>query len=335
MIQPNPRSSVDTFRKDEAGNLVPITVELPEVLDISFGEYRDLMPLLGRGEAQIGDLLAIPLLNDGLVQRPSWIVPGFYAVAPDITYLRHRPSPPGLNYLLEDYEAAKITTRRSRGQMHWQGRAFPLLQAGMAHPDSVGQVVFFTARHHEQREYMGWIEAMQRDGFIKNAVGRGPRGETTQPRFHSLHDPQSLVFGRHVAQKKASVVHQEAQQLLRSSSPLHSEIVPDGVRAVTGEREPMHLLLAAEDCPMNLAAIIDRMETLSEDNQFSHRIKFVVLNAAPEHELARSRYPYRYTVFDRGFGRPALPQEIAEWTDPNGATWRSQRHSGATCAKLF
>lgn len=292
-MQPNPSASVTTGSE-------PLLS--PTTIDVSFAEYSRLAKLIGKGEGMLGDLNPVTLDKDPAhPNRPSRIIPGYYRISPDISYSRFRPGVDGTNWMLSDYKDAKSRAKNSQGKQTWQGRAFPLLQ--VAAPD---EFVLFSARGHTLEEFHALLAAFQKDGLL-------PRKQAFKPRAHFLNDSDAIVFGRTLTDKKVQAVLAEAQQLLFGPFETHEELVTDEYEARKGVKRPMHLLLVAEDDPRFTVAISSALEVLSQDLHYSQKIKFVLFHTGDAAEVASGRWPFRVTVFDRGFGREALPEEIQQW----------------------
>jgi hypothetical protein len=289
---------------------LPQSAALPPTIDISYAEYRRLMPLLGKGEAQVGDLQTASLDKDPLYpQRPTNLIPGYYRVSNDISYRRFRPGLEGENWLLSDLKDAVARQEQSRSRLKWRGPAFPLLTA--AQPD---ELVLFSARAHTDAEFAAFMDALLELKEIKSVTATNPLGQPVRARSHFLNDAESIVFGRGLAEKKAKVPAEEAAQLLTGPFKKHIELHPDEYRARNGETLEMHLLVVAEDDPRYVAAVTPVLEQLSADLHYSQNIKFVLFNAGDAEEIAASRWKHRWTVFDRGFGREALVDEVSAWT---------------------
>jgi hypothetical protein len=288
-------------------------------VDISFGDYRRFLYELGKDEGMLGGFEPRNLSFDPVYpDRNLRFVPGFYRVSNDLTYRRYRPNyEGGLSYLLEDFHDAKLRQQLSRGKLKWQGPAFPLLVAGLSDPAEVDSVVFSTARYQTEEEIFAWLEEMKTDGLVKNVRGKNAAGEPIRPRHHPLHGPDAILFGQKLLEKKIQVPADEATQLLNGISLPHSELVPDEYGARAGQTALYHTVITAEDDPMFVRAISRKLEGLSSDLHFSHRIKFVLFNVGGTErgtEPNSYRWPWRWTVYDRGFGREALPEEIKLWT---------------------
>ncbi len=304
-MQPNPTKLIT-----QSGE----SIESPPTLDISFAEYRRLAPLLGKGEGLVGDLNSVELDPDTQhPNRPKKIIPGYYRVSSDISYAHFRPGIDGTNWLLRDYEAAKARQTESKGKQTWQGPAFPLLQAAAA-----DEFILFSARGHELGEFHALLAQMQKDGYL-------PQKGEFKPRAHFLADPSAIVFGRDLGPKKVQAVLAEAQQLLNGPFTPHQELVTDIFQAKQGTQKPLHVLIVAEDDPRFTVAISNALENLSMDLHYAQNMKFVLFHTGDAAEVASGRWPYRWTVFDRGFGREALPEEIQQWLKlPSGSSCVAQ-----------
>jgi hypothetical protein len=116
-----------------------------------------------------------------------------------------------------------------------------------------------------------------------------------------------------LTQKKVSVVEEEAKQLMFGPFEPHDELATDEFRAKAGEKQRMHLMIVAEDDPRYTVAISTALAALSQNLHYSQGIKFVLFHTGEDSEVRSGRWPYRWTVFDRGYGREALPEEIASW----------------------
>ena len=220
--------------------------------------------------------------------------------------------------------AAKAKDRelRESEKYTWKGVAFPLFKNALSRPETVADLVVVTARWHADWEFRLFLKQLKEMEIVRNDYGIDPRDKKrTFPRFHSLAEPEALQFGRYsLGQKKANVVQAEAAQLLNSPTELHEELSSDPDEAARGVRNHVHTAIVAEDDPRNVEPIRKTLEALSGDLYYTHKVKFVLLNAAPEAELTKARWPWRWTVFHKGFGRPALPEEIRQWqgTDCEG-----------------
>jgi hypothetical protein len=309
MMQPNP------LRPKE---LQAQIISSPELIGVSYNEFRAMERLLGKGEGQLGDLRPFKLEPDPLMpNRPAYLVPGFYRISPDITFQNYRPGSDGVNPLLRDY---KLAVERSRimTDKKWQGPGFPIFQAGMSDPKNLVDVVLFTARYHTDQEFAEWIDAMRDDGFINASSSVDENGRTQRPRFLSLNEPESLLFGKSVSDRKQNVPAAVASQLLHAPGVKHLELVTDEYGARKGYTQLMHTIIVAEDDSRHIERIRKVMENLSSDMWYRTRIKFVLFNAGSDEEVRNAAIPNRWTVFDRGFNRAALPREIKLWTTPAG-----------------
>lgn len=279
----------------------PQKLNLPEQIEVSFDEYRRLAPLLAKEEGLPGDfnpfLLDIEPLDP---DRHRLILPGYYRVSPDITFTRYRPHPKALSYLLQDTKDAEKRTRLSQGELTWKGRAFPLLQQALSASDTVHNLVIHTARHHTDEEFSLWLAHLKKRRLIRHMESLSP---SRRPRLISLNEPESLALGRSLSEKKGNVVVSVAQQMLISPEPTHIE---NGVSR--------HTLIVGEDDPRHVEMIRKNLEWLSSDHRFSHNIKFVFFHTGTDGEVRSARWPWRWTVFERGFGREANPSEVEFWT---------------------
>jgi hypothetical protein len=279
--------------------------EGPATIEISFAEYRRLLPRLAKGEALLGDLNPQPLDADPLnPKRPNEIIPGIYRVSDDISYARFRPNPSGKSFLLEDYATALKREEQTRGKSKWRGIAFPLLEASVeAQGNKEGpptrSVVISTDRVNDESEF----EQMFRKEF----------GVKAEIRYHLLNSPEGIFFGPGPTERKVGVVAKEAEELLTGLHSTHQELVTDEVEAKAGKMAAVKTLIVAEDNPIYLEAIIKKMQALSSELRYTNQIKFVLLNAAYDVEVESNRWPWRWTVFDKGFGRQALPEEVRLW----------------------
>ena len=299
----------------------PEDLGLPETIEISYGEYVRLRPLLGKGEAILGDLRPQPLEKDPVWKdRPAAIIPGYYYIDANHSFKYYRPGRSEKNYLLKDYQDAVTRHERLADSDGFWGEAFPLLQKALSSKDSVGDLVILTARHHLAREFMSFLEALKADGFVRHTSVSQRGGRKITPRFFSMHAPEALAFGRQgLPGRKAEAVMSLSRQFLEShDGEEHMELSPDPQDAGKGVVKLMHTVIVAEDTPANLEAIRKMMEALSAELGFQSRMKFVLFNTASDEVVARSRWPYRWTVFHHGFGRPATDEEIKQWTTPNG-----------------
>lgn len=303
-MQPNPG---EKFRTPEGGEF-----DLPPTIDISYGEYRRYLSRWGKGEAMIGDLRPVQLDADVVgPQLTLWTVPGLYRLSADVSYYRFRPSTDGTNYLLEDYEAAKRRESLTKGAVTWRGRAFPLFQAALAHPDSL---VVLSARSNPEAAFLELFAAMETDRWIPSAV-RTVDGVVQQPRFHLLTSADAVLWNaRSIAERKARAVEKEAEQLLVGPFLPHDELVPEISGARAGLKRPMHVVLVAEDEPSYVQAVGKKLEQLSHEARYANQIKFVLFQTGTDQDVRDSSWTRRWTVFDRGFAREALPEEIAAWS---------------------
>lgn len=321
-------------RIDQLRNLLqpnPVKLDLPETVEVSYREYRELGGLLGKGSALISSLQKYELRPDPIHQeRPVDFVPGFYAVDDGITFKYYRPSPRRqksylVDHLNEAEERAAILNKekaerlgrnlQAREMFRWQGLAFPLLKKAMYSKYTVGDLVLMTARWHADWEYKKFFRELHAMNYTAFASGVNSHGDTIYPRVHSLQEPESLQFGRYgLGQRKAAVVQTEAAELLSRNLPKHSELSSDGLEAERGIRREVKTLIVAEDDPRYLDSIRKVLEALSSDLYYTHQIKFILLNTGQPDEVNQARWPWRWTVFHKGFGRPALPAELELWT---------------------
>ena len=303
----------------------PDELGLPETLDISYGEYVRLRPSLAIRDGLLGDLNPVPLDADPIwTDRPKSFVPGYYYVDTTLSFKYYRPGRKDQNYLLRDQKLSEerherfLDPKGPWGQSDglW-GEAFPLLQKGLSDPQTVEDVIVLTARHSLKRHSQQWIEHLQKRGFVRYAEGRSRNGRKTQPRFISMNDPQALAFGRtSLAQRKAAAMKELALELLESrDGEQHLELAIRGEEARRGRKQELHTLIVAEDAALNQAALRRSLENLSTEHDFQASVKFVLLNAGPDELIEASRWPWRWTVFDHGFGRPATKAEIKSWTE--------------------
>jgi len=290
--------------------LPPGMPPLPTQLEISFAEYQRLLPALAKEERILGDLRETPLDFDPVYpKRPQTFVPGYYRVSDDLSYANFRLNPHGKSYLLRDYADAKKREKLSGRKLRWQGGAFPLLRAAL-HPDNgLDSLVLSTARYQPGEDFDAWLNALGRDGYLPKIRQKG----ANRPRYHFLSSPESVLFGKGLLEKKVRVIQEEAIQLLNGPFPSHLELVPDEYEAKAGVRKEFHTLIVAEDDPVIIEALTRKLETLSSDLNFSQRVKFVLFNVGDDREVKEARWPWRWTVFDRGFARSALLEEIQLW----------------------
>lgn len=309
----------------------PLRLDLPETIELSYREYRRLAPLLGKGDGQINSLAPATLDFDPLYpDRPTQIIPGYYAIDENITFKYYRPSRRrSVSYLVTHLEEAVaraklLNVQRSQmlgrklspsEQSTWKGRAFPLLQHALSKPETVADLVVATARWHADWEFHKFLKALQTAGEIQYTHGPSRGGIKAHPRFHSLSEPESLQFGRHgLGPKKAEVLKAEAAQLLNSPADMHEELSQDPVEAAKGLKRKTHTMIVAEDDPRFVQAMRKTLEELSGELYYSTHVKFVLLNAGTDEDVRQARWPWRYTVFHLGFGREATREEIAQWT---------------------
>lgn len=295
--------------------------DLPATFPITYGEYRRYASKLGKEGDVLGDYRLYPLFADPLWKaRPAEFRPGYYRVSTDVTFARFRPHPEAdKSYLLEDFDDAVKRAKASKGALRVTGRAFPVLAAALTNPLSSG-VVVSTSRWQLDWEWQElFFERMWRAGlFGKLGIKRKPR-EFPPLRVHGLSGPDGLLYARGpaLAAKKAEVISLEAEALLNGPfrTQKHEELVVDPVGARNGEKAMMNVLIAPEDDPVYVAAIGQRMAKLSGDFGYAQNIKFVLFNAGSDADVAGGKWPWRWTVFHQGFGRPAYEEEIATWLD--------------------
>ncbi len=295
----------------------PEELEIPETIDISYGEYVRLRPYLAKGEAVLGDLRPQPLDEDPVWKNhPKTIVPGYFYIDPHHSFKFYRPGRKGKNYLLKDYQDAKKRHELLPDSDGYWGPAFPLLKKALSAPETVGDLVILTARHHLRRELREFLAALQADGEVAHIVGPKRAGARDEPRLVSMHAPEALAYGRgNVAVRKAQAVIELVRHFLETNDGSeHLELSADPSAAARGEHRPVHTVIVAEDTPANIEAIRKAVESLSSELGFQSRMKFVLLNTGREEVIQSSRWPYRWTVFHHGFGRPATESEIRGWT---------------------
>lgn len=293
--------------------------EAPETLQISFDEYLAYNRFLAKNGI-INGFQSVLLERDPLrPNRPLSFVPGFYQVEDNLTFKYYRPSgQPNRNYILSDYREAlartKILNSEGETRYDWRGGAFSLFRAGLGKKESVGDTVIFSARWSYPSQLQQLVEQMRKDGFIANSVGKNFDGTKAYVRFHALSAPESLVFGRGgIGRKKVAVLTDEVRQLLWSASPKHRELAVGESAAKAGKFIEAHAIVVAEDDPRYVEDLRKAMENLSSDLYYSTKIKFVLVNTGAQDAIQSARWKWKYTVFDRGIGREALPEEIAFW----------------------
>jgi hypothetical protein len=303
---------------------VPYLVEAPETLQISYNEYVQFNRYLAK-DGMINSLTAVDLEKDPLrPDRPTSFIPGFYQVDDNLTFKYYRPSgKPNKNYLLSDYrEAVKRTAllnQNGETRYDWRGPAFALFQGGLARPDSVADTVIFSARWSYQPQVQQLIEEMHKDREVVYAQGVNLDKSKSFVRFHALSAPESLLFGRSgIGSKKVAVLNDEVRQLLWSTSPKHLELAVSGRAAKNGDTGETHTMIVAEDDPRYVDDLRRALENLSSDLYYSANIKFVLFNSGTSENIKSARWKWKYTVFERGIGREALPQEIDFWEGRNG-----------------
>ncbi len=305
-LQPNPESTVDADGQ---------RVDAPDLLAVSYGEYKALLGSWAKDERMLGDLRPVVLKADP-IDRPTAlrIIPGMYRVSPDITFRNYRPGKEGRSPLKDDLAAAIKRQEVSRGKLRWQGIAFPLLQYGLSNPHTVDSIVISSSRYHSEQDTEDFLSALRESGWIKHITGQSADGRPLKVRTHYLRDPEALIFGKSLATQKAKTAMDEATQLLTGMQELHQELVTDEAQAKAGVTAQLHTLIVAEDDPRYAGSVSVQLEMLSSDLHYSQKMKFVLLNAGSEDDIAGSRWPWRWTVFDNGFGREALSEEIQLWT---------------------
>jgi hypothetical protein len=308
----------------------PEEFDLPETFEITFQEHRRLASLLGKGDGLIGSLTPLTLEPDPLRGgEPITFIPGYYAVDDRITFKYYRPARRRQkSYLVNDLQEAiaradvmnaekmEILGRplREEEKYRWKGYGFPLLKKALASPYTVSDLVIFTARWHADWEFQQFLSLLKKQGLIENDRGRSRNNRVSWPRFHSLNEPEALQFGRYdLGEKKANVLLAEAASLLNSPGVTHEELSSDSLEAKMGIKRRVHTMIVGEDDPRYLDTLRKTMEALSGELYYTHKIKFILLNTGSDADVARARWPWRWTVFHKGFGREALPEEITAW----------------------
>jgi hypothetical protein len=309
----------------------PARLELPQTIEISYREYRQLARLLGKGDGQINSLQPITLAPDPLhPEKETEIIPGYYAVDEHISFKYYRPARRRyysylVNHLEEAVKRTQILNDDLVGRLgreplpeekyKWKGLAFPLVQLALSNPETVTDLVVMTARWHAEWEFQKFLKTLRDLGEIQYVHGSDRGRRRVLPRFHSLAEPESLQFGRHgLGSKKANVVMAEAAQLLNSPANFHEELSADPVEAAKGVRRSTHAMIVGEDDPRFVDSIRKTLEALSGELYYSHKIKFILLNTGSDEDLKQARWPWRWTVFHLGFGREATLDEVAQWT---------------------
>lgn len=293
---------------------------LPDTIEISYGEYLELAPLIGKDEGQVGSLIPVQMDSDAFLKRPKTILPGLYRISPESTFRFYKTGPNGENYLTKHLDEALFRAEsRNYSKKSWQGRAFPLLQAALSHPQSVGNVYHTTAREQSQEELNEFYSRLYELGLVKFAEGLDSRGRVSTPKIISLESPQSILFGRSLSNRKANLPLEMARQLLVTPDSKHKELSVREKDAIAGITKEMHTLIVGEDHPQYVRLIGQQMKELSADSHFRSDIKFVLFNAGSDSDVSGSEWPYRWIVFENGFARQAIAQEISSWLKSDGS----------------
>lgn len=288
--------------------------DTPDRIELSYGEYRALLPRLAKGDALLGDLEEVRLFNDPFLNRPSSIRPGLYKVNPDITFQFYKTNPDskGQSHLLTHYLQANERAQKGAAKKDaWQGPAFALLRKALSETSDQSRILISTARDQSQAEFLQLFGRMESDGYLKSAeelvVG------TNKVIIRSLESlSEGLELGRSLSERKVNSVVETAQQLLISPlKPHHEGPTTD---AQSNPIEPKHTLIVAEDHPGYVSKIGQKLAELSREFRFKDSIRFVLLNAGVESDLIGARWGNRWTVFEEGFARDATEEEIRNWT---------------------
>lgn len=284
-----------------------VSLQMPEQLGVSYDEFIRLEPFLARGESILGGLRPVLLNPDPLFpERNLLIVPGYYRLFDStFKYYREAASFRHKNYLRENFIQARARQKLSDPDKTWKGEAFELFAAFMAHPSTVGNAQIFTSRGHQPREYKELWEEMARAGEIKNARTVDGRYLTA----HSLSQPEARIFGRALAERKVQVVKNVMSSLFYSSGERHE------IQNSRGKAQ-VHTLLIAEDEPSYVDTIAQYLLDVS-GGYYADRVEIVLLNTGTDEEIAKARFPFRWTRFEPGRrAMAATPEQIANWLDP-------------------
>lgn len=301
------------------GGTKQLLVQLPETLEVSYGEYRSLRQSLATEDGrQLGTAIdptrPVHLPQDPLnPSRPEWILPGFYHVDKKITYDRFQTI--GRSFLehplLQDFDSALVREQLPEefGQYEWRGPGFFLLQAALSDAQKLRRLSILTARGHEYSEVSELFERFKKLGAVDQSA------RDLEYTLIAIGDPANLpLLGKgSLAALKVVGLEKEARQLLYTPLPTHFELAADPRAAARGEYIRRQVLLYAEDDPIHIQNVGQRISDLSMRGDFKAKIKFVLYQSTVSDEFA-PRWPQRWTVFHDGRGRPAYPEEIAQWS---------------------
>lgn len=288
---------------------------LPQYLPLSYREVNQHRTHFGKGDRLLGTLspyaLAPDLLGEG---RPSVFIPGYYRISEDVSFWRYRPGRLGANYLLEDAINAKAREDQSKGRLEWRGRAFPLLQAALSSPETVGNLIVNTVRGNSDSEFNAFFDWLKDNGEIAHSVGLDHLGRETRPVVKAHGRPESILLGREDgAGLKNRVLRRVAHALTYSTANRHLDLLPAGnSKNKNLVYRPTHTLIVAENDPVFLEAQKLLLAELSSEYEIGQKVKFVLYDATDAENFV-GKDSERWTVFHRHQKRVAKPEEVKLW----------------------
>lgn len=317
-LQPNPSAPINLFIPSENGTVREVAVQHPELLHISFSDYRKISRFLASDDGLLGNLDTrhpFHLTPDPLrlhPDQPEWILPGIYRVEPAITFDRFQTIGRRFEVHPLDHDARNAFRRMEISSQRYQieGPAFRLAQGALSDPRKPNRLSFFTARGLEHSDLLNYVLGpFYQRGLLPNDPS------TMGVTLLSLGDPKNLsLLGKGSTEKlKVSAVHIEALQMLQTPRNAHFELSPDPRAAARGEYVKMNTLVVAEDDLVHIQNVGTYMAELSMRPEFKKNVKLVLLQSVVDDSDLNRRWPQRWTVFYDGRGRPATQGEIDIW----------------------
>lgn len=295
------------FRVDSTSHpmIAPSSLTEPSTIDISHVDYENYKKMLAQDEGHSGHTGRVPLHSGSKAD----FIPGHYRLISPLSYENYRMLDwsPEVNALSEFPLARDFSIAQSRllknDSLVLEGYGHALLTHFLSDPSLAAGTRILTARGGDVAGWSGFFQQLQSLGMFKEIPEQGtnemPKGFI--PLGSSI---LSHRYGSNVAYKKVTMIERKVYQL-KGKTAAETVLNPNG-----DGYGHYHTIVFAEDNPEYLLAV----QKLAREITMSGivRVKFVLLNTAPQSELFETRWPTQNrAVVVTGFGgvRDALEEE--------------------------
>lgn len=277
------------FRIDYRATTLQPVYDGPAVVTVSPVDLHRIKRYLATGATRPGAINRKVRLEDGQA-----IVPGYYLIRSPDTFEYFFTGPPGVNYLLRDFQEAEAREPRDA----FQGQLWPTMQKILSDPEGADSFGVISARGHSLDEWRELFEYFRVRGYIEHL----PNFQL----FHGVSLPEYDQFSlrKDVPVQKVRVLEEIARKLSRS--PLGARDVrlhPNG-----RETAAYHYLVFADDKQETLDLAARLFQNLARSQVT--KVKFGLFNMGNRTEVTESQRPQYSIVQPDGTFRHATEDEI-------------------------